>query len=395
MSNKTGPLAALAIVAIAPRMLLAADAPAAPAAPAPKPASWADTLTAWGITANGYIATSYYASNGYPANVHQFDVDHNTFQLDQAGFQVAYQPMAGFGGLVDLMAGEDARILHIAEDGHDNTFDLRQAFVQYAYGPLTVIGGKYVTLAGAEVINPTGNTNFSRSLLFTWAEPLTHTGIRATYAVNGTFSLIGGINNGWNTTSTNYGSKTAEMGAAWTPNKKFSLAAQSYVGKFGATVPGLDGERVLIDVVATYNATSALTLIANFDWDHQDQASGPDTSSASWYGIAGYANYAFNDQWRVSLRAEYLEDKDGFITSSMVAGLPYGAPYTGSLSGQHFVEGTVTFGYDPTKNFELRLEGRLDSSQTDVFLRARAVGETPADLEDSLAQFAVQGIFKF
>ncbi len=387
MQNRFGPLAALAVVAIAPRLLLAADAATAPA---PKAPSWADTLAAWGITANGYVAASYYASNGYPANVHQFDVDHDTFQLDQAGFSVAYQPKQGFGGLVDLMAGEDARILHAAEDGHDNTFDLRQAYVQYATGPLTVIAGKYVTLAGAEVINPTQNTNFSRSLLFTWAEPLTHTGIRATFALSDQFSFIAGINNGWNTTSTSYGSKTGEVGIAWTPSKIFSLAAQAYVGKFGATVTGLDGERSLVDVVATYNATSALTFILNADWDKQDQAAGPGTASASWYGVAGYANYAFNDQWRASLRAEYLDDKDGFVTSAMV--LP---GYAGPTTGQHLWEGTLTFGYDPTKNFELRLEGRYDTAQTNLFLRSRALGDTPADFADSLSEIAVQGVFKF
>ena len=37
--------------------------------------------------------------------------------------------------------------------------------------------GTTVTLAGAEVIAPTGNTNFSRSLLF-FSEPLTHTDAR-------------------------------------------------------------------------------------------------------------------------------------------------------------------------------------------------------------------------
>jgi hypothetical protein len=375
------------ILGVAPCVLRAADA-AAPSTP--QVPSWTDTLAAWGISANGYIAASYYASNGYPANIHQFDVDHDTFQLDQAGFSVAYQPKQGFGALIDLMAGEDARILHIAEDGHDNSFDLRQAYIQYASGSLTLIGGKFVTLAGAEVINPTQNTNFSRSLLFTLAEPLTHTGVRATLALSDTFSVIAGVNNGWNTTSTSYGSKTGELGIAWTPNKTFSLAAQSYVGKFGATVPGLDGVRSLVDVVGTYNATSALTFILNFDWDRQDQAFGPGTADASWYGVAGYANYAFNDQWRVSVRGEYLDDADGFLTSA--AELP---GYTGPTIGQHFGEGTVTLGYSPVKSFELRMEGRYDTAQTNLFLRSRAVGASPAQFADSLSQIALQGVYKF
>src|SRR6202011_1279626 len=100
---------------------------------------------------------------------------------------------------VDVMAGEDARVLHAAEDGHDNTVDIRQAFIQYAAGPVTVIAGKYVTLAGAEVINPTLNTNFSRSLLF-FEEPLTHTGIRGSYVLTEEFTVSGGANNGWNNT---------------------------------------------------------------------------------------------------------------------------------------------------------------------------------------------------
>lgn len=158
---------------------------AEPSAPVPAPAvpSWTDTLAAWGLTANGYVATSFYGSNGYPSNVHQFDVQHDTFQLDQAGLVVAYQPKSGFGALIDVIAGEDARILNEAESGASDrsVFDIRQAFLQYASGPLTVIAGKYVTLAGAEVINPTQNANFSRSLIFTWSEPLTHTGVRASW----------------------------------------------------------------------------------------------------------------------------------------------------------------------------------------------------------------------
>ncbi|MGH8259004.1 MAG: outer membrane beta-barrel protein [Steroidobacteraceae bacterium] len=382
----TAALGAAAFGTCAPQLATAADA-----ANQTHAASWADTLAAWGLAVNGYVAASYYDSNGYPANVHQFDVDHDTFQLDQAGLTVAYQPKQGFGGLVDLMAGEDARVLHQAQDGHDESIDLRQAYIQYATGPLTVIAGEYVTLAGAEVINPTQNTNFSRSLLFTFAEPLTHTGVRATFALSDTVSLIAGVNDGWNTTSTSYGSKTGEAGIAWTPGKTFSLAAQAYLGKFGATPPGgLDGERSLIDVVATYNATAALTFIVNADWDRQDQASGPGTASASWYGLAGYANYAFNPRWRVSLRGEYLDDRDGFLTSAMAL-----AGYSGPTSGQHLWEGTVTLGYAPVEHFELRLEGRYDSAQTDLFLRERAVGAAPAQFAASLSEIAVQGVLKF
>ncbi len=388
-------LVCAALLAILPRIVPAADAPAA-TPPAPAVPSWSDTLTAWGITVNGYVAASYYASNGYPGgypgvpgpvyqgfDVHQFDVRHDTFQLDEAGLQVAYQPKQGFGALIDVIAGEDARILHEAEDNQDNTFDIRQAFIQYATGPLTVIAGKYVTLAGAEVINPTGNTNFSRSLLFTFAEPLTHTGVRATWALSDAFSFIAGVNNGWNTTSTSYGSKTGEVGISWTPSKIFSLAAQSYFGKLEA----YDASRTLVDVVATYNVTSALTLIVNLDWDKQDHVipGAGSLGDARWYGGAVYVNYGFNDHWRLSLRGEYLKDSDGFITGT---------------SGSHLAEGTVTVGYAPVKSFELRAELRYDSTDQPIFLRdpVRGSGLPPGpapEYNDSLSQIALQGVYKF
>jgi hypothetical protein len=383
MQKTTRVITAAALVAAVPRLLLAADAPAAPAPPAAP--ALADVLTSSGIAISGYVAASYYTSNGYPFNIHQFDIRHDTFQLDQAGLTVAYQPKTGFGALVDVIAGEDAKILHAAEDGNNTSVDVKQAFLQYATGPLTLIAGKFVTLAGAEVISPTLNTNFSRSLLFTLNEPLTHTGVRATYAVNDTFSVIGGVNNGWNTTSMDFGSKTGEVGVAWTPNKTFSLTAQGYFGKYGiASVPGtaLPGERTLIDLVATYNATSALTLILNVDWNQQDEATGTGSPSADWTGIAGYINYAINDQWRASVRLEYEDDKDGYLT--------------GTGTGEHAEEATITFGYAPTKNFELRIEGRYDKTSGNFLFRTNPfVGEATPQLSDNLFEFALQGVYKF
>jgi predicted porin len=233
-----------------------------------------------------------------------------------------------------------------------------------------------VTLAGAEVINPTLNTNFSRSLLFFDSEPLTHTGVRAAYAV-GEFTLYAGINNGWNLTSTSYGSKTGEVGVSFAPaSKLFSLAAYGYFGKAEA----FDAEKTLVDFVGTYNVTSQLSLVLNFDYDKQENAF-TDGSDASWHAAALYVNYAINDQWRVSIRGEYLDDQDGFVT---------GVPQT-------LKEGTVTFGYSPFKNFELRGEFRYDKSGSDtpIYYKTReAVGAGVPD-SSNLSEFALQAVYKF
>ena len=350
-----------------PAVTLAADSPAT---------TLAQILANSGITESGYVAASYYDSSGYNT-YHQFDTSHDTFQLDEAGLQLAYQPKSGFGAVVDLIAGEDAKIVDAAESagGSANSFDILQGYAQYATGPLTVQAGKFTTLAGAEVIAPTGNTNFSRSLLF-YAEPMTHTGVRATYAVTGTVSLIAGVNNGWNYTKIDYGSKTAELGVAFNPNKYFSLTAQMYAGKD----PIYGAERTFFDTVATFNATSALTFVVSYDWGKQETGTATPESltGGDWDGFAGYVNYQLNSQWRVSLRGEYLDDKDG---TTLVTG-----------ARQDLKEATLTLGYDPVSSFELRLEGRYDTSSEPTFIKA----ETPVvQYGSNQSEVALQGVYKF
>ena len=75
------------------------------------------------------------------------------------------------------------------------------------------------------------------------------------------------------------------------------------------------------------------------------------TPSRDWDGLAGFVNYAFNNQWRISLRGEFLDDQGGFVT---------GTP-------EMIQEGTVTVGYSPIKSFELRLEARYDTSNQATF----------------------------
>jgi Putative beta-barrel porin-2, OmpL-like. bbp2 len=381
MRNTTRAITAAVIVAIAPRLLLAADAPAAPAPTVP---ALSDLLTGWGLTVSGDIAASYYHSNGYPqytdlGSLRAFDQNHDSFQLDEAGLQIGYQPKSGVGGFVDVIAGTDAQVLNGAESNSSNSgyVDVRQAYVQYATGPLTVILGKYVTLAGAEVINPSQNTNFSRSLLFQVLEPLDHTGIRATYAVTDTVSVIAGVNNGWNWTvgsnSSQEGSKTGELGATWAPNKTFSFATAGYFGKIDSNIKG-GIDQSLIDLVGTYNVTSALTLILNADFY---QLSGPGEGGAEHInGFAGYVNYGFNDSWRLSVRGEYVN-------------------WVGT---GHIWESTATVGYSPVKNFEIRGELRYDATEKGdkIFLRSFSNSSSGSEtFANNNLEFALQGVYKF
>lgn len=367
---------ARAPLAVAADETTPATTPAAPAAPSGP--HILDVMTNSGITATGYVDAAYEYSDSPAPAFHQFDTRHSSFVLDQAALNIAMQPKQGFGFVVGLIAGEDGRILNEAESSNGSSggsnFNVNQAFVQYATGNWTLMGGKYVTLAGAEVINPTQNGNFSRSLLF-YASPLTHTGVRAAYAVNDQLSFTVGVNNGWNRIADDSKSqKTGEVGISYTPVKQFILTVQGYFGD-EPVGDGQVAQRDFADLVATYNVNDSLSVVLNADWGQQKNFDllGDD---GKWDVVAGYVNYAINSQWRVSVRAEYFQDKQGFVTATR--------------GEQTLKEGTVTFGYVPIKNVELRLEVRYDKADNDLFLR-----DTSGTLADDQTGLALQMLYKF
>jgi Putative beta-barrel porin-2, OmpL-like. bbp2 len=367
---------------------------AKPAEPAkPTAPSLTDVLAASGIDVHGYVDTAYSYLSGmgvFTSGVADrvFDTEPNAFNLHQAALTIDYQPKEGFGGLVNLTAGRDARVIASLGESTSN-FDVTQAFAQYAHGPVTIIAGKFVTLAGAEVINSTQDTNYSRSILFGYAIPFTHTGARLTYAASDQVSVIVGVNNGWDQLQDANKQKTGELGVSFTPNKVFSLAVQGYSGveqlSAGAFIgAGTHGVRSLIDAVGTYNATSQLTFILNVDWGRQENASSlvnGASTTAKWDGAAAYANYQPNDQWRLSVRAEYFDDKDGYRTGVI----------------QKWKEATLTLAYLPTKFIEIRGEVRGDKSDSNAFVKdASFFSGTPiAGITDNQVSVGLEGICKF
>ena len=335
---------------------------------------------------SGYVDASYNhlsQSNAFTSGTANrvFDLKQNGLALQQVGLTLAKQPKEGLGGLVNLTLGRDADVINSygLGLGKKNKFDLTQAFVQYATGPVTVIGGKFVTMAGAEVIKSPANPNFSRSILFGYAIPFAHTGVRATYAFDDAFSLMAGVNNGWDDFKDTNGAKTLELGMIYVPSKAYSLGAQVYTGKErvnGLTNSGPQGTRNLIDLVGTFNATEQLTFIVNYDYGSQKNAAlaAGGNGTAKWSGVAGYVNYQINDQWRLSGRAEYFDDKDGYRTGVV----------------QKWKEATLTVGYMPIKALELRAEVRADSSNVASFADKSGTGASKTQ-----RSYGLQAIYSF
>jgi hypothetical protein len=382
--------AALAVPGLASAQAPAAAGPAAP--------TLDKVLEASGVAMSGYIDTAYTHANkniegGFSPRV--FDSYNNDFLLHQVGLQIAKQPKSGFGGLVNITAGSDATVIHSFPDASGSTFDVTQAYLQYAGGPLTIIGGKFTTLHGTEVIWSPSNANYSRSLLF-GSVPFTHTGVRGTFAVGDSLNLIAGLNNGWDQMTDRNKGKTLELGVTATPIKPLSLAASYYGGtEFGnVTEPGgnnIQGRRDSFNFVGTWTVMDPLSVGLEYLQVKQkdavsDGAGG--TKDATYSGFAAYVSWTFMPKFKLSVRAESLDDKDGFRFPNAVTAA--NSDPAVNVSGTKHTELTLTLGWAPADNFDLRFEVRQDKANEAVYSDFGTSG-----LSKTMMTYALQGIYKF
>lgn len=338
---------------------------------------------------SGYLDGSYnylVQSNQFTSGTFNrvFDITENGFTLQQAGITLAYQAQQGFGGLITPVIGRDTYIFAPYGWNPDYGtqwigFAIPQAYLQYAVGSWTFMGGSFIELAGAENIFSYNDTNFSRGILWGYAEPFTVLGLRASYIPNDKLTLIVGINNGWDSIRDTGRQKTIELGGSYIFNPVFSLASYIYTGQqriADRTSSGPTGQRTLFDLIATINITDKFSFVLNYDGALQTKAALPDgnTAEAVWQGIAGYVNYKFYDKWRTSLRGEIFSDRNGYRT-----GVP-----------QCWKELTLTLGFTPIKNLELRAETRHDFSNASSFVDSNGIG-----VSSNQQSYAVEGVYQF
>jgi len=345
-----------------------ADSQPAPAAtvspspaPSPSPTATPKAFQVSGFGDVGVVSSSIAAPNGSITG-RVFDNLDRRPQFHTLSLTAAYT--GPVGGKLELNMGDDADVIaSYPKFGGVGTIDITQAYASLTQGKFTLIGGKFETLAGAEVIESPSNVNFSRSILFGYAVPFTHTGARLTYAASDKVSLIAGLNKGWDTTKTvtsnDNNRLTTELGLSLTPSAAFSFTAQAYTGIVEAFDPLANQRRSLIDLVGTYHFNDKLTGIVNYDSGRQTNSTlvdsfgvaQPALGTATWTGLAGYISYALTPKVTGTLRGEYFNDANGSRTG---------------LS-QHWSEATLTGAYALTPNVTFRLEGRKDHANSLYF----------------------------
>lgn len=351
-------------------------APAAATAVAQPPAAQASTdkvslASLLGpTTLSGLVDTYYGYDFNHPSNTQTglrfFDANENQFGLSLVELSVAKAPSltggvaaragytvsAGFGQTINTVNGTDP----YASDGSlAGDRYLKEAYFSYM-APigkgLKIDVGKFVTTAGDEVIETNGNWNYSRSILFYYAIPFYHFGVRATYAPNSKVALQASITNGWNNVVTNNKSKTYEGSVSLTPNSQWGITETYYAGPVDAT----DYWRQLSDTIISFAPNSKWAFAINGDYGRDVEYSGGPV--AQWWGPAGYVKYAFGTNDNLAVRYEYYGDPEGL---TMFGGFGY--------NSGHAQEVTTTYTHMLANSLMTRFEYRYDFASQPIFQR--------------------------
>ncbi len=227
----------------------------------------------------------------------------NSFNLGMANIILSREGKVGF--VADIAVGPRAE----AANGltGPTLAAIKQLYVDYSPADwLTFTLGNFGTFVGYEVIDATGNINYSTSYLFSNG-PFYHTGFKADIALSDRFGLMVGV---FNDTD----NKLDE-----TSGKHFGGQLSYASDRVGIYLNYLNGKEVeetdttmavyghQFDLVATLQATERLGLGLNASRKIRNQE---EADSRTWTGMALYANYAFSRVFTLGLRGEYFSDPD-------------------------------------------------------------------------------------
>lgn len=285
------------------------------------------------------LAMSIYLQGGYTYNLRTpdsqendlriFDHKADSFTLDLAQIQFLKDaPVGGVGYKLKASAGETAKFIHSLGLGiregeapvDTEPFDLTEAYVQYnapVGKGLKFTFGKFATYHGAEVIEARDNPNYSRSFLFNFAVPFTHTGFSAAYPFSETLTASVHIVNGWDNAEDNNKGKTVGFSFALTP---IELLAMNFNFMYGPEQKdNTSHNRFLFDWVATLKPVKNLSFILNTDYAAEQKDPNADGEDSKWYGAAGIVKYDFTELFGLALRGEYFKDPEGARTGTAQA----------------------------------------------------------------------------
>jgi hypothetical protein len=348
--------------AATPAATPAGQTPPAPATPPAAPPA-KSVFTQGGVDFAGYVDVYYSWNDNHPTGgfnqLYTFDDKTDQFDLNMAKLSISRDP-APIGFRFDIGLGRVFDNLH--PYGHPDPGFFR--FVEQAYvsvKPKDTKGfeadlGMFVTSAGAEVIEAKDNWNYSRSLLFAFAIPYYHFGIRTSMPIGSSLTVGVQVVNGWNNIIDDSGKNMQTVGiTAAVARKKYTWSSDYYVGP---NVTGVNhGDRNLFDTTLLLTPNDKLNAYVNLDFAGQSHIGG---GTDRYEGVAAALRYQLPKNFAFSPRVEYFKDGHGYATGTV----------------QTLHEVTLTGEYKIHEGLLARAEYRHDGSNVPFYDRGNQIGVT-------------------
>jgi hypothetical protein len=251
-----------------------------------------------------------------------FDFVANQPSLGYLRLTLARRPRR-FGFRLDVGTGDTSTALFRSDPAAPTQPELAraQSHVEQAFATVVVPLGKGIRVDAGKFDTPVGYEgnvslacwNYSRSLVYSFAEPSVNTGVRVSYRPLSQLDVTLYWLNGWNSTLTEGNDmRSFATVTVWhaTPGLDLTLV---YMAGLERPPMHLEDPRLsfrnLLDFYLQWNPTPQLAVTFTVDYG-TDQASG----GVQWWGATGYLHYTPLPWLAATLRGDYLADPQGFVT---------------------------------------------------------------------------------
>jgi hypothetical protein len=314
------------------------------------------------VTINGSV-DSYYTVNldqpqSYASPTAGFDGGYSS----EPGFNLNFAKLAGT--LDAGIAGAKLEVGFGKQGLSAGDILVQQAYATVKLGPTTVDFGRFYTPAGFEVFDAKDNWIYSKGLLFNFALPTAHEGVRVSLPLNEQLTLTGALANGSDLYTNDTGAskspyKTGILSLTYTREASFG-AANLFLSK-----DPLTGEDAFLADLVVSQGFGPLSLALEGDYGT--------LGDFSWTGVGLWAKYALTEALRIVGRVEWFQDED--------------AVHTGLVPAQSFTSFTAGVNYAVGSNVDLRAELRVDNADEDIYGTTDLKGSMPTATIGAIAWF--------
>ncbi|MFL1895966.1 outer membrane beta-barrel protein [Aquimarina sp. 2-A2] len=335
-----------------------------------------DTYYRYGIDSpNRQIEDSYVVPGTAFAN-------RNGFALGMLNLNLEYT-YKNTGVVADLVIGpRGEEAVFLSEDGSQV---INQLYVYWNLNnSIKFTLGNFNTFLGYEVISPKDNFNYSTSYMFSYG-PFSHTGIKADFKLNASWSLMLAVLNPTDFTESNPFDTYILGGQLGYSLDKYSSYLNFRYGNEGA--PQTVDPTFQVDWTTGFDFTNR--LYAGLNATYLTRGTDASDESSGFYGIALYSQYSTSDRFAIGIRGEYFSQYNyDLVTFEEVTGTPISSPIAFDDDGDGEVIAITLTGNYTIGNLALKPELRMDYSE-DTFI------DSNYTTSSTLSSFLIAAIYKF